>query len=539
MAVEQFFNNQSVIEPGVYSQTKSGIKNKPVAASYGKVLLIDTGMGINFIGGAGFKGRFAEGADSVYEFSTLQEFQAHVQGGDYHLLGEALFFPLGRQNRAVKGAPSVSIVRAATTTAATLVLSGTNLTINLTAKNEGTVSNGVVASGVLTKGLGAKVVRSTEQPGAFELEVYTTSYKGVDWNGKVVDKVIESATNVLVLRSAPFTTGGEFNKWSQSNRTFNQLFSGFAGGAGTITDAVLSTTGTLTPFAGGTTVYNKALVGEILDALTELDYTFVMTDLHDNQATSAENLLVLGHLVQETKFKKYMVVQGSCYSGGFEDSVAAAKVLNSSRAILVHGGLKATNKRTGMLDEATPLLKAAKVLGRLAGLNPYDPLTYKAIAMEAEAETLTEAQRRRAIKAGVLHTRFDDGDFVVNIGINTLQDNKNLVTDQGESPYIQVEMIDAQLRKDLSLQTKRRFLKKIADGPNRFTMSEVELENFTKEYLQSVCVKDGQNNLILSYQDVVATVTADSIYVTFGYVPNFEVNKVFFTSIMLDPNANL
>jgi hypothetical protein len=100
-------------------------------------------------------------------------------------------------------------------------------------------------------------------------------------------------------------------------------------------------------------------------------------------------------------------------------------------------------------------------------------------------------------------------------------------------------MIDAQLRKDLSLQTKRRFLKKIADGPNRFTMSEVELENFTKEYLQSVCVKDGQNNLILSYQDVVATVTADSIYVTFGYVPNFEVNKVFFTSIMLDPNANL
>jgi hypothetical protein len=37
------FNGKTRILPGVYTQIKSGIENPPRTATYGKILLIDTG----------------------------------------------------------------------------------------------------------------------------------------------------------------------------------------------------------------------------------------------------------------------------------------------------------------------------------------------------------------------------------------------------------------------------------------------------------------------------------------------------------------
>lgn len=538
MAVEQFFNNQPVIEPGVYSQTKSGIVSKPEAASYGKVLIIDTGSGANYGGGAGFKGRNASGGASVYSFNTLQDFRDHVQGGDWYTLAENLFFPMGRQNRNIKGVPSIDIVRAATTAPAHFTYNG-GMYMQVTARAEGGVGNGTLLNGVLTAGYGCKMVVSQELPGAFELAFYGTSYKGLNLTGRNVENPISSATNVLLAKSPPLVLASDLINWMATDRTFNQYFSGTASpnSAGAFNQTDLGVLVNMQPFIGGTEYFDDGMISDILDTLSESDYTFVLSDQGTFNVSSATNVLILGHLVLEAKYKKYLVLAGGQTPADLPQSISAAAIFNSSRAILVHGGELSKNRLTGLMEPLPTMTKACKVLGRLAGLAPYNPLTYKAIAVEAEMHTLSQRERTRAIKAGVLHTKFDDGDHVINLGINTLQNNKVMVTDQGESPYIQVELIDAQLRKDLSLQTKRRFLKKINDGPNRFTMSEVELENFTKQYLGSVTVKDGENNLILSFQDVVATITADAIHVTFGYVPNFEVNKVFFTSIMLDPNA--
>ena len=71
MATTFNFNGQTIIIPGSYSTIKSGMKNPPIELSFGNILVIDTGSGAGYGGGAGVAGQYSQGKDSIYEFDNI------------------------------------------------------------------------------------------------------------------------------------------------------------------------------------------------------------------------------------------------------------------------------------------------------------------------------------------------------------------------------------------------------------------------------------------------------------------------------------
>ena len=146
------FNGKKIIEPGVYSQIKSGIPAKPSNFSFGNLMIIDTGSGKGFGGGSGINGTFANGLNSVYAFDDVDDFKGFVKGGLLWDLADYIFNPLN----GASGPETVYIGRAANTTPAEIDLAfvggGANGgTLKLLAKNEGETGNGLKDE-ILAKG---------------------------------------------------------------------------------------------------------------------------------------------------------------------------------------------------------------------------------------------------------------------------------------------------------------------------------------------------------------------------------------------------
>jgi len=116
MAQEIIFNGRRIILPGSYSTIKSGVNNPPQSLDYGRILVIDTGVGAGFGGGSGINGAVNSGVDAVYQFENVLDYQAFLKGGILYQLARPLFKPNGQDI----GASTVFHVRAATTTAATV-----------------------------------------------------------------------------------------------------------------------------------------------------------------------------------------------------------------------------------------------------------------------------------------------------------------------------------------------------------------------------------------------------------------------------------
>jgi len=143
MATVVSFNGKRIIEPGVYSQIKSGIPARPNSFSFGNLMIIDTGSGAKYGGGSGINGQFANGLNAVYSFDDVDDFKAFVKGGLMWDLADYIFNPLN----GASGPETVYIARAAETTPAeinlNLVGGGANGgTVTLLAKNEGEAGNG-------------------------------------------------------------------------------------------------------------------------------------------------------------------------------------------------------------------------------------------------------------------------------------------------------------------------------------------------------------------------------------------------------------
>lgn len=116
MAIKFNFDGKSVIEPGSYSRIVGGSSPIPPSASFGKVMLIDTGKGIAYGVGGGINGELSNGKNAIYEFSDITEYKKFTRGGLFYDLADYLFKPSTNGN----GVDSIKIVRAATTTAATI-----------------------------------------------------------------------------------------------------------------------------------------------------------------------------------------------------------------------------------------------------------------------------------------------------------------------------------------------------------------------------------------------------------------------------------
>lgn len=544
MATKYFFQGKQIKLPGVYSTIKSGIKNVPVQASYGNILIIDNGLGAGYGGGSGIAGSLATGQDSVYQFDNIDDFRSFVKGGMFWLLAQPLFKPA----RGAQGVSKIYFAKAAATTTATLTFSPTGGgsaggSFVLQTKDEGLVANGAQVSNVLTKGYCFTFQAGETDPTKFLLKYWVGNFKGLAADSIAYDEIPEANTKpTLLVKSPEFSNIQEVFDWAAIDSTLNSYFKVLTTtktGTGAVTTADLSLITGNVLAVGGTETYSTANLSVVLDAVKDLDYTFVLCDKYGDNAQGTENGMILSHILTDAKFDKFMVVAGGKDSTKFTQtngSIPIANYFNSDRVIVPHGGVKKSSQATGTGFRVwDALYKAAVVLGRICGLQPQVPITFKSIDIDGEVHSLTDRQKELCLDEGVLVTYYDDDfqAFTILQGINSLQSNNNLVNNDASSYSIQLKRIVAQINKELVVNAKQELLSQ-PYGVNRNTLSPEYIRDWTIGYLKSRVATQQLDNLIISFQDVSVVLDQDAYKVSYSVVPNSEITKVFFTGFLLN-----
>jgi hypothetical protein len=658
MATKVIFNGKTIKQPGSYATTKSGIKNPPLALSFGNVLMIDTGSGAGFGQGSGISGTIESAKSAIYSTDNLRDFRDAVKGGPMWRLADPLFRPAGS---GIAGASTVYVVKAAATVPAevtsTFTGGGSNGgSITIQARDEGLVGNGI--EGGETKAVGSFDVATAVSSDVFDVQVnegsgaasigsYTVtgsdtttttatkiavainahakgysatssgtkvtvtarasigladatefnaypltiaitgtsttsnlvsftggvagtkitqgysitieagkidtskfimkfnqgSFTGIDPDGDPYSGIeIVDASPILIAESVEFDNIQTLIDWMGTDFTFGAFFklkTSTKTGTGLINAADLASNAGNNKFGGGTEEYNSTHLQKVLDNIATLDFTFILSDQGGANAQSADNTTILTHITDEARYEKFLVIGGGDTQNEFaSQSIATAKYWNNDRVIVVHGGPKisSTLSSTGF-KEYTASYKAAGVLGRIAGLQPQIPATFKNLNIQGERHELNNKEVDEALDAGLLTTRFDTelSTFAIVQGINTLQKNDYMVNSDATSHSIAIRRIAAQLNKEIVVNAKTQLLGD-PNGPNRNTVSALTLKEWLGAYLGRRTASATTDNLILGFNDISVETQGDSFFINYAFIPNFPVNKLFFTGFIIDPS---
>jgi len=562
MATEFYFGGKKVKLPGVYTNIKSGIKNQPLVSDYGKVLLIDTGTGAGFAGGAGVNGEISQGVDSLYGMSALTDFRGMVKGGKLWKVAEPLFKPKGAE----LGISNLYFIKAATTTSALMTFTATGGgsnggELNIYCVDEGTCSNGSVESDNLITGYAYTVEAAANDPGKWVLKIYTGTYKGEHTDGYAFDEVAKAnVVPELVVQSPAFDNMQTLIDWAMEDFDFNTLFrindgSGandpnygdgigvealglsVVNGTGVIdSDDIAAITGYQVA-AGGTEVYGTDDLADVLTVVKDLDYSFILSDISGTTDYSGAKIgAIVSHVQTEAKYEKVVFYGAGDGLSQFTASQTVAEYFDDDQVVVVHGGIKKASQLVGTgFRTWGSIYHTAYLLGRLAGLAPQVPLTFKGINVDGLVHNLTDKDKEKALDTGLLVTYFDVdfNDFVCLKGINSIQNNKFLVNADASSYSIQLRRIVAQINKDLAINAKIQLLGQ-PQGVNRNTLSANAVKEWTRGFLQSKVATTYQDNLILSFANITVTRNQDAYFVEYGIIPNGEIDKLFFTGTILE-----
>lgn len=533
MATVVNFHGKNYIEPGSYAVSVYNPTSVVNVSEFGNVMIIDTGLSINgdyeFAGGSGIHGELNKGLKSVYEFNSYEDFLAFMGGGIVGDIAQKIFTPMD----GVIGAPKLYYCRAATTKCAVITLTIGSGSLKLKCKNEGIAGNGVLQDGQLKVGYAAKIIAGTEDTTKFKCQIFRGSFMGVDKDGEPYgSKNFKDSTSNLITESEEVSTLGELYEWARADK---YVLANFVvektGGDDTKITAVEMTTAT-----GGTTEYLKDTeYADTLEAISELDVTFFLTTNTDAEGgiDANTNGRLFTFLKSDAKFTEFMVIPGGSDDtdlfGDSESSQAIAKYYNSGQVAVVHGA-PIVNRKDGNGTKTLPsIYLAATIVGLNAGKSPQSPLTFQRVGYQSFVYDLKKKEREKALQAGIIHVRNISGYWCVNQGVTTLQDNKRTIAADGQSMELSIELIKAQLNKEL-----------IVDGATRFTgktaaqASPQTVKNFVETKLQSLTATADSDNLILSWKNVKVSAKNSDYFVTYDFQPNLPVNKVFFTGNILD-----
>ena len=290
--------------------------------------------------------------------------------------------------------------------------------------------------------------------------------------------------------------------------------------------------------SGGTTKFLKDTeYADVLEAISELDVTFFLCTNKNAEAgagvDAATNGKLFTFLKQDAKYTEFMFVPGGGSDvdlfGDTNSSESIAKYFNSGQVVCVHGAPEVARKDQNGTKQLDPIYLTAAIVGLNAGMAAQTPLTFKRVGYQSFVYDLKKDERVEALQAGIMHVRNVGGYWVVNQGVTTLQDNKKTIADDGQSLELSIELIKAQLNKEL-----------IIDGQARFTGNTVaqsspqSVKNFTETKLQSLVAYPGNDNLIVSWKNVKVSAKNSDYFITYDFTPNVPVNKTFFVGNMLD-----
>lgn len=540
------FGGRQCIEPGAYATTVYTPTSVVNVAEFGNTMIIDTGVGmrqypelpnnptLEFSGGGGINGTLAKSGKAVYEFDSIEDFNDFIGGGELVAIAEKLFTP----RSGVFGAPKVYYTRAATTVPATATITidtGTEFVLNC--KNEGVVGNGVIDTGILKVGYGYQVVGTVAD--GYTVQILRGNFGGYDLTGdRITGWSWETATAEIIAESPVFIAGSssaELATWLRTDAALNSQFqvevSKIAATLGTITATPLSS------FVGGTSTYlGNTDMADIMDAIEELDITFFLcTNLTVEKATdAASNSQIHTYIKTQAKYGSVMFVPaGGTDTDLFGDtntSQSVAKYYNDAKVVVVHGNPQVPRLDNPRDVKTLPAVYlAADIIGLNAGMAAQTPLTFKQVGFSSFQYDLKRKEREKALQAGIMHVRNVSGNWIVNQGITSLQDNRQTYDPQGNSLELSIELIKAQVNKELIMEAERRFV-----GLNVGQATPQSVKNFTETKLQSLVAEFDNDNLILGWKNVRVVAKNSDYYVNYDFIPNVPINKVFFVGNVLD-----
>lgn len=545
MASTFIFNGRQISLPGVYSTIVSGEMNPARNLDYGKVLIIDTGKySARFGGGAGINGENAQGQNAIYTFDNIADFRAFMKGGLWWRVAEALFAPDPSNPDAV-GISELEFVRAATTTGAKMTFAtAAGDTFAVKTLDEGLVANGLLLNDeLLTKGYGMNFIAGREDATKWILQFWRGTYTGTYSDGLPYGDITqENSDPELVLESPEFKNMQELVDWAQNDSNFALAFvldsTTNVEGNGEITEGDITTAldgKTYILAVGGTESFNMDDFNAVLDQIVGLDYSNVILDQVGDNAYSATTKAYLTHMNGAAKFQHFLYVAGYDKGADFSKEIDLAKKFDSSFVQLVHGGAGVVSAFDAQKIRWWGVMyNLCAIVGRISGKPPYVPPTFKSIGVDRLQHALTELEKKKALKYGILTTVLNDytGKFNILQGVNTLQDNANLFNAKGQSYSIQFMRIVAQINKELIVNATLDLLGQ-ENGVNANTLTAGAVKDWTVAYLQSRTATDAQDNLILSFKDVVTTRKEDAYFTTYKIVVNNEITKLFFTGYLI------
>jgi len=360
-------------------------------------------------------------------------------------------------------------------------------------------------------------------------KLWRGEYKGLYSDNIPYDEVYQADSKfVLMAQSPEFDNIQTLITWGLTNTDFGRYFvldqeESEVTGLGTVTSADIINIKSFQLATGGSATYDS--LADVLDVIKDLDYNAILTTCSTTKPqTDTDILLILDHIVNEAKYDKFLFLAG--HDDAILSSIEYASDFNSERVNLVHGSIKKASK----LDASgfriwEAFFHAAYYTGRVLGLAPQVPITFKSLDIDGLVSELNDKDKEIADDYGVLVTVWDEdfGKFINLHDVNTLQDSDFVLTNNGESHLIQIERIKSQLNKELIINSKKDLLSD-PDGVNKSSLTEEDAIEWTKIYLQR---KIG--TLIVEYRNVTAHTEQDMIFVDYEASPNSEIKGIFFT----------
>ena len=424
---------------------------------------------------------------------------------------------------------------------------GDAATVTLTGSAGATATN--FAEGVtgteLMKGYAYTIVTGIVDPNKWIMQVWTGAFTGfhtddISYNEVSVD--VASANPVLVASSPEFDNIQNLIDWSNNDAQFNTVLAPDSTSSVTGTGAVAATDiAAISGFqlaTGGIETYSSANLDLILNAVADELYSFILVDLYgvaDYQ--SALITKIISHIQNDSRYERFLWIGGGQNEDEFattNGSLEIAQFFDSDFVQVVHGEVGTASQEIGSGFRFWPsIYHTALVLGRTAGRPPQVPVTNKTLGIDMLRHSLTDRQRDRAQDAGLIVSIFNQfiNRIVVLQGINTLQDNKVIFNNQGESFQISFKRVVAQINMELIVNAEINLLAD-ENGVNANTLAAGMIKNFTETYLESRLAVPDLDNLILDYRDVVVTKQADAWLVNYALEVNNEINKIFFTGFL-------
>lgn len=393
----------------------------------------------------------------------------------------------------------------------------------------------------LLKGLGMKVRIGEKDITKFIFEFQIGSYKGkTDLGFYYGDSNEKNSKPMLIEVSDEFSTVDELINWISNSSELKKVIEIDVVESYTLVNA---NAGILTPgdlqdeyfqFENGTETYNSTDLDSALEYLRESTNTYFLCDKFGAEAISVANQRILTSVEVDSEFERFLIIGGGTddtkFEGDADSSVEIAKHYDSEKVILVHSGVTLIDSVNRFPEKFHALVTAFNVCGRLAGIAPQEPLTFKGLKLKNFNHVLNIKERTAALKAGVLHVRDVEGmGIVVNQGINTLQRNGVLWNTDGKSYEISIMNISSELNKKLVLNLRPLFI-----GGNRGRVTEADVKANMESLLLSEASEDNVSKLIIKFKNVNVTRVDDQFNITYGFEPNGPINKMFITGFMLD-----